>query len=161
MNLTDTLPPEELVLARLTTDKLAKVMHGLMSVGTASLELDSPADFLAGREKTPLGFLEVLRCIGVRPGHAGAIELLRERVGELSDGVVRIHAGLVELAGWRSTPPPMVDAEVVRLADDYALFCDRLESFGSLLGMEGTYADQARRDRAGLEGFFRSVCVQR
>lgn len=161
MNLTDALPPEELVLARLTTDKLAKVMHGLWSVGTASLELDSPADFLAGREKTPLGFLEVLRCIGVRPGHAGAIELLRERVGELSDGVDRIHAGLMELAGWRSTSPQMVDAEVERLADEYVRFCDRLESFGSLLGMEANYADQARGGRAGLEGFFQAVCVRR
>src|SRR5262245_42979363 len=67
---TAAVPEDELRLARLTASKLARVLHGLLSVGTGALELERPADFLAGREQTPLGFLEVLRCTGVRAGHA-------------------------------------------------------------------------------------------
>jgi hypothetical protein len=157
MDLTDALPRNELVLAQLTADKLGKVMHGLVSVGTASLELESPADFLTGREKTPLGFLEVLRCIGVKPGHADKIELLRERVGELSESTNRVHGALMELADWRNMPSQEVDAAVDRLGESYARFCKRLDMFCSLLGMESNTSDRARQDIDLLEAFFQTV----
>jgi len=157
MDLTDALPRNELLLAQLTTDKLGKVMHGLVSVGTASLELESPADFLTGREKTPLGFLEVLRCIGVKPGHADKIDLLRERVDELSESTNRVHGALMELADWRNMPPQDIEATVDCLGNDYARFGQRLDTFCSLLGMESNYSDQARQDSALLEAFFKTV----
>ena len=82
MNLTHAIPEVELLLARLTTTKLAKVMHGFLSVGSASLEMASPSDFLTGREKTPLGFLAVLRCIGVNVHNVDKLPLLRQQVDQ-------------------------------------------------------------------------------
>jgi hypothetical protein len=157
MGLTDALPPDELLLARLTASKLARVMHGLLSVGTAALEMESPAAFLAGREKAPLGFLEVLRCIGVRPGHADKVELLRERVGELSELGSRCHGLLLELARWRDLAPQEVRAAVDRLGETYAQFCRRLGLFCSLLGVEADYSGQAQQDPALLGAFFQTV----
>ncbi len=159
MNLSHTLPQDELQLARLTAAKLARVMHGLMSVGTASLEMASPTDFLAGREQVPLGFLEVLRCVGVKPGHADKVELLRQPVQQLTDLARQFHGSFLELAHWRSLPPEDLHAALDRLGDCYLQFCRGLETFCSLLGMEANYSDQARQDRALLEGFFQTLPV--
>src|SRR3954454_10298683 len=126
MDVSNALPEHELLLARLTASKLGKVMNGLMSVGTTTLELDSPVDFLAHRNRTPLGFLEVLGCIGVKPGHTDVIPLLRERVEELAAIVVQFHQLFMELTNWRSMYPQAVDATADRLADHYRLFCERL-----------------------------------
>src|SRR4051812_29616242 len=144
MNLTESLPQDELTLARLVASKLAKVMHGLMSVGTASLGMEASKDFLAGRDKTPLGFLEVLGCIGVKPGHADKIPLLRERVRELADVTSQFHQQFIELTNWRQMSPRHINAAVERLGDRYALFCQRLGAFCSMLGLEADFTEQAK-----------------
>ncbi len=103
MNLAHAIPEDDLLLARLVSSKLASVLHGIVSVGVAALELDSPADFLTGKDRVVLGFLEVLRCIGVRPGHADKVELLRQHVNQLADLAVQFHSCFLELAHWRTT----------------------------------------------------------
>jgi hypothetical protein len=157
MNLTNALPDDELLLAQLTAAKLAKVMHGMMSVGTASLELESPTDFLAGREKTPLGFLEVLRCIGVKAEYVDQIPLLRQQVHQLTDLASRFHGQFMELARWRNMSPRDVSAAVDRLGDCYTQFCQQLADFCSLLGMDSDYSEQAQQDRMILDAFFHTV----
>jgi hypothetical protein len=159
MNLTDALPQDELTLARLTAAKLAKVMHGLVSVGAASLAMETSMDFLTGRDKTPLGFLEVLACVGVRPGHEDKISLLRERVKELADLTSQFHRLFIELTNWRSMPPPDVNATVERLGDSYALFCQRLGDFCSMLGMQADFTQQAIQDRRYLVAAFQTSCT--
>lgn len=159
MPFSDAIPESELILARLTAAKLAKVMHGLMSVGTGSLELDSPADFLAGRQQTPLGFLAVLGCIAVKPGHADKITTLRERVTELSELTTAVHAEFMALAGWRSMSAQDIQTTVDRLGDRYAQFCQRLGAFCALLGEEADYASQAELARSHLNAFFRTIAA--
>ncbi len=157
MNLTDALPQDELLLAQLTASKLAKVMHGLMSVGTASLGMEASRDFLTDRDKTPLGFLEVLACIGVNPGHADKIPLLRERVKELADVTSQFHRSFIELTNWRSMSLQDIKATVERLGDSYTEFCRLLGGFCSLLGMDSDYSEQAQQDRSLLEAFFQTL----
>jgi hypothetical protein len=155
MDLTDAFPENELRLARLTASKLAKVMHGLMSVGTASLGFDPPSEFLVGREKTPLGFLEVLACIGVNPGHADKIPLLREQIDQLAILVKRFHSLFIELTQWRKMPPQLICTTVESLNDCYSRFCQLLGDFCKILGMDADYSQQAQEDEDLLVAFFR------
>jgi hypothetical protein len=154
MNLTDALPQDELILARLTAAKLAKVLHGWISVGTAALAMETATDFLNGRDKTPLGFLEVIGCIGVKPGHQSKIPFLRDRVRELVDATSQFHRLFLELANWRSLPPLAVQAAVERLGDSYTSLCQRLGDFCSMLGVESDLARQAVQDRSYLVAAF-------
>jgi hypothetical protein len=160
MDLTQALPQDEQFLAQLTTPKLAKVMHGFLSVATTSLQMESPADFLGGREKTGLGFLEVLRCVGVKPGHADKIEFLRQRVDQLSELGRRFHGLFLELAGWRSMSPQDIRITVERLGDTYAQFCQLLGTFRSELGADSDYSAQARQDRDMLDAFLPTLAAQ-
>lgn len=157
MNLEHALPPDELLLARLTAVKLGKVMHGLMSVGTACLEMESPADFLAGRERTPLGLIEVLSCIGVKPTDVDKIQILRAEADQLAEMTGRFHRYFMELAPWRTMSASDVQTAVARLGDSYAEFCRRLGGFCALLGMDADFSEQGRQDRSMLEGLFRSL----
>jgi hypothetical protein len=157
MNLADAIPHDDLALARLTASKLAKVMHGLMSIGTASLGMPSPADFLAGRDKTPLGFIEVFRCVGLKAGHADQIPLLRDHVEQLADLVSRFHDHFLHLAAWRTLSDSDVRATAERLGETYSQFCEQLGRFCALLGMDGDFSVQAQQDRAGLDGFFQTA----
>jgi hypothetical protein len=160
MNLVHAIPQEELLLGQLTTSKLGKVMHGFMSVGIASLEMASPIDFLSDKDKVPLGFLEVLRCISIKPGHADKIELLGQQVNQLSDLTIQFHRLFLELANWRTMSSEEVHARVSRLGDCYAWICQSLEAVSSLLGKAADYSEQSRQDRNMLEGFFHSVPVK-
>lgn len=157
MNLTHAIPQDELILARLTASKLARIMHGLLSVGSASLEMESPTDFLKGRDKTPLGFLEVLRCVGVNVEHADKVHLLRQQVDELSELTRQFHNLFMELAHWRTMPIPDVRALVDQLADAYTRFCELLGVFCGQLGMDSDYSEQARQDRQMLDAVFQTV----
>jgi hypothetical protein len=157
MNLTHALPQDELLLARLTASKLAKIMHGLLSVGSASLSMESPTDFLTGREKTPFGFLEVLRCIGVYAEHIDVVQLLRQQVDQLSDLTRQFHTLFMELARWRTMSIQDVRALVDRLGDTYSQFCQLLGVFCSQLGMDSDYSDQAQQDRNYLEAVIQTV----
>ena len=157
MNLTDALLEEELLLARLTASKLAKVMHGIMSVGTASLEMECPTDFLTGREKTPLGFLEVLRCIGVKAEQVDQVPVLRQQVHQLAELTTRFHGLFMELAHWRNMSPQEVSATVDRLGDCYSQFCQQLGDFCCLLGMDADYSAQVQQDKMILDAFFQMV----
>lgn len=157
MDLKEALPPNERMLAQLTVTKLGKVMHGLLSVGTAALEMDSPADFLAGREKTPLGFLEVLHCIGVNHEHVDELPELRERVAELTDLTSQFFRVFTELANWRQMSSPDLKATVDRLCDRYTRFCQRLGLFCSMLGMDNDYTQQATQDTYYIGTFFQTV----
>jgi hypothetical protein len=154
MSLAESIPPDELQLARLTASKLSKVVNGLVSVGTGCLMMPSPLDFLAGRDRTPLGFVEVLRCIGVKPGHADKIPLLREQADQLARSIQHVHAGLLRLASWRSLPAPEIHEAVEQLCEGYEQFCARLGNFSALLGLEADSSAQARVARVGLEGLF-------
>jgi len=102
MALSHAIPADDLLLARLAAAKLAKLVRGLFTVGLAALETDRPLDFLHGRERPPLAFVEVLACAG----------LFRREAEALADSVREIHGGLAALA----SPPIQRDA-AERLAD--------------------------------------------
>src|SRR5947209_8758843 len=101
MNVSAAVPHDELLLAQLVSAKLARVINGMLSVGLATLELDSPTAFLSGKDKVLLGFIEVLRCVAVKPGNAEAIEVLRRQTHQLSDLAIRFCNLFTELARWR------------------------------------------------------------
>jgi hypothetical protein len=153
LDLSDALPPDELRLARLTAVKLAKVMFGLMSVGTGSLLFDPPNDFLAGREKTGQGFLEVLGYTGVKAGHSDKQPILWERVQRLSALAERCCRQLIRLNGWRSMTVEQVATLTNQLSDDYAQFCRDLGEFCSLLGPNADFSEQAANVRLMLDSF--------
>ena len=157
MNLIDVLPRDELTLAQLTAAKLAKIMHGLMSVGTASLGMETGKDFLKDRDQSPLGFLAVLNCIGVNPNHTNTIAPLRERVSDLEEVTREWHRNFVELTNWREMSAESVQVTVERVGDRYTLFCQQLSEFCSMLGMESDFTQQAMEDKTYLEAFFQTV----
>jgi len=142
MSFADAIPSEDLILARLVCSKLAKVMHGTLSVGMATLESSSPTSFLNNRDKRPLGFIEVLRSIGVNPGCTAEREMLREAADQLSELVSRFHSIFLELTRWQSMSPQNVRETADRLAEAYAQFCRSLGMFCSQLGIDSAYTDQ-------------------
>jgi hypothetical protein len=147
MNLADAIPQDDLLLARLVCSKLAKVVNGIVSVGAATLELESPTDFLAGKDKIVLGFLEVLRCIGVKPGHADKVELLRRQADQLSELAVLFHSRFMELTRWRAMSPEAICETVGRFSAVYGDFFQALEAFSSLLGMDDDYSSTAQQGK--------------
>jgi hypothetical protein len=153
MNLADAIPPDDLLLARLVTSKLASVTHGILSVGVAALELDSPTEFLTGKERVILGFLEVLRCIGVRPGHADKIELLRQAVNQLAERGVGFHSRFLELARWRTMPAAAIHETAERLKALYTDFLRSLAAFSALLGQDSDYTGKAQQGRNRVDEF--------
>ena len=157
MNLASAVPRDDLLLAQLSIAKLAEVMHGILSVGVASLELESPTDFLAGKDQVLLGFLEVLRCIGLRPGHAGQVELLRRPVDQLADLALQFHRAFMALAHWRTLSPEETRATANGLADCYTQFFQALGDFGALFGMHADYSAKTQQGKNRVEEFLQTL----
>jgi hypothetical protein len=155
MNLADAIPPDDLLLARLVTSKLASVTHGILSVGVAALELDSPNDFLTGKDRVILGFFEVLRSIGVRPGHADKIELLRQAVNQLAERASEFHRRLLELAQWRTMPSAAIHETAERLSALYTDFLHSLAAFSALLGLDSDFSGKAQQGKNRVDEFLR------
>jgi hypothetical protein len=159
MNLSNAIPPDDLVLARLVCSKLAGVMNGIVSVGTATLELESPTDFLVGKDKVILGFLEVLRYVAVKPGHADKVELLRQQVDQLSERAVLFHHHFLELAHWRGMSPENVRAAAGRLTATYTDFFRALGAFCSLLGIDSDYSSKVQQGKRRVDEFLQTLIV--
>ncbi len=153
MNLSDAILPDDLLLARLVTAKLVNVTHGILSVGIAALELDSPTDFLTGKDRVILGFLEVLRCVGVRPRHADKIELLRQAVNKLTERAVEFHGCFLELAQWRTMPAAAIHETAKRLAALYTDFLHSLAALAALLGVDLEYTGNAQQAENRVDDF--------
>jgi hypothetical protein len=153
MHLTLAIPSDELLLAKLLVSKLAKVMHGLFSVGLGSVAMEHPTgvDFLNGRDRVSLGFLDVLRCIDVTPGNADKLALLRHHMEKVAEATTHFHCLLTKLAGWRAMTVRDIRAVADRLGESYVDFCRLLGEFSSWLGMETDFRDQALQDRNYLE----------
>jgi hypothetical protein len=156
MSVTQTAPTDNLLLARLTAAKLAKVMHGILSVGTACLETKSLEQFLNGREKLPLALIEVLRSSVGKPDDPKQFENEMDRMADL---VQRFHSHFAGLSQWREMAPAELRAAFSRLGDCYAEFCNLLGAIGTRLGMDLKLAEQATKDRDYLEAFFKSLPV--
>jgi hypothetical protein len=153
MNLANAIPEDDLALVRLVCTKLAIVMNGIVSVGVATLELRSPTDFLAGKDNVVLGFLEVLRSVGVKPGHADEVELIRQPVDQLSELAALFHRHFMELARWRDMPAETVRAAAGRLSATYTDFFRALGAFSSLLGMNSDYSGKIQEGRRRVDEF--------
>jgi hypothetical protein len=153
MSLAEALPQDDLLLARLCLSKMADVTHGILSVGLACLELPSPADFLAGKDKVLLGFVEVLRSLGTKPGHADKVELLRRQADALADRATEFHGLLMRLARWRALSPAETRETARCLAESFARFFQSLATFSSLLGMKTDYSEKVQEGTERLHGF--------
>jgi len=162
MNLSLECPPDELLLAKLAIAKLAKLMHGLLSVGMATVAMEPPTamNFLEGRDKPPLAFLEVLRCTGVRPDSADKVKQLRLQVEQIGDAMSQFHRLFLNLAQWRDMSAEDVRTDTDRFGDSYVDFCRLLGEFSALLGMEADFSDQARQDRNYLEGVIATLPIE-
>jgi hypothetical protein len=157
MNVAQVIPPDELLLARLASAKLAKLISGLMSVGVSSLQLESPAGFLANRDKVLLGFIEVLRCIGVKPGNGESQERLRHQADELFDLARQFHQHFIQLAAWRTLSPPQVQATADGLLAKYAALCQALAVFRNLLGEEADPSAGIQQGQEMLAAFLEYI----
>ena len=159
MNLTAAIPDEELLLARLTCSKLARMAQGLTSTGLASFELAPPTEFVAERVKSISAMIEVLRCIGVKPGSGQAAQVLREKADQLAHLADQYFGQFVRLAHWRSMAP----ADVQELASLTAASCvsllESLESFSRLLGMEPDFPVEKEQAGRMIEEFFGELCA--
>jgi hypothetical protein len=143
MNAIQAPPNEDLLLAQLVAAKLAKVMHGLMSVGAGSLQTSSAHDFLCGRHKLPLSLIEVFRCIYLGPNK---VDLLRKSVDHLAEITREFHTEFVLLAGWREMTRDEVQATVNRLSQSYAEFCQNLQNLCLHFDVEVDLMVQAHHD---------------
>src|SRR5579883_2675127 len=100
MDVTQAVPEDELLLARLATTKLANMLGGVMSTGAAALELPGPEAFFAGRDATLLAFVKVLECVGVKPGCDDAYTSLRAKAENLSHLTITFFKQYVDLCKW-------------------------------------------------------------
>lgn len=156
MNFSNAILADDLLLAKLASAKLMKLVQGLLSVGLGSLELEAPDGFLAGRDKPLLAFIEVLQCIGVKPGHDG-IEILRRRVEELSALAREFYQHLMKLSQWRIIQPEGIQEAADGLLDSYTQFLKALEAYRTLVGAEESYAEQIQHGRLLIAGFLTQV----
>src|SRR4051812_32771689 len=67
-NVSDAILPDELKLAQLACTKLTRLVHGLMSVGIAAVELPNAAGFFKGRDEPFLALVTALRYTSVKVG---------------------------------------------------------------------------------------------
>jgi hypothetical protein len=144
------IPEDELLLARLASAKLAKMLQGIMSVGTAALELESPADFLTGKDRALLAFIQVLECIGVKPGFGEIVQTLRLDATKLSLLALRFHQHFLDVARWRTLSAPDLCAAADRLLASYAELCQALDAFREHLGVECDCSPQVQQARQAL-----------
>ena len=158
MNVKSAIMPHELLLAQLASEKLAMLLKGLMSVGVSSLQLDSPGHFLAGQDQRLLAFIEVLRCVGVRPDHPEVFDRLREVGDRLSDLARQFHHHFLELADWRALSPPEVRATAGRLVASYTELCQALATFRGLIGVKAEEVGQVQLGRELISSFL-SDCL--
>jgi hypothetical protein len=148
MNISAAIPDDELILGRLACAKLAGMVQGIMSVGLASLELQSSVDFLTGRDRPHLGFIEVLSCISVRPGSAEAWKHLSDEANAMRNLFGQFYECLIRLSHWRNTPSADVLEATHRLIAAYVALFQSLQAFSDLLGMG---ADYSRFQRQGQQ----------
>lgn len=157
MSVMSAIPPDELQLARLAAAKLARVIQGIMSVGVASLELPTPTGFLDGKEKVVLAFLEVLRCVGVKPGHGDTVARLRQPVDQLADVALEFQRNFMALADWRSMRPDDARAIANRVFASYSQFCQLLADFCALIEVELDPSESTAQGRVLIDAFVDSV----
>jgi hypothetical protein len=150
MHVAHAIPEDELLLARLASAKLAGIVHGMMSVGVAALEAESPADFLAGKDRAMLAFIEVLECIGVKPGFGEIVQTLRRDAGKLSGLALRFHRHFLDVACWRTLSSPNLSAAADRLFASYADLCQALDAFRAHLGVESDCSPQVQKAREAV-----------
>jgi hypothetical protein len=157
MNLTNSIAPDELLFGQLASAKLAKLIQGLMSVGMGSLHLPSPGAFLAGRDKTLLAFVEVLRCVGVKPGCGEDCERLRQHAGTLAELTRQFYQDFLQLAAWRDLSPAEVRARADRLVASYTELCQSLAAFRALIGADTDCSGQALQGREMMDAFLKDL----
>jgi hypothetical protein len=97
----------------------------------------------------------VLRCIGVRPGNADKIELLRQAVNQLAERAVEFHSCFLELAAWRTMTSTAIHETADRLAALYTDFLHSLAAFSALLGLDSDYTGKAQQGRNRVDEFLR------
>jgi hypothetical protein len=158
MSLSNVVPQDDILLCQLTAAKLVGVAYGILSVGVGSLEFDPPTDFLEDNDKVLPGFLEVFRHIGVKPGHADTIELLREQVRELSNLAIQYHANFMELARWRTMSSVEIQETANRLATSYTQFLQALGAFCSGLGIGLDCSVRIQQGRNRIDEFVGLRC---
>jgi hypothetical protein len=159
MNVTQVIPQDELLLAQLASAKLAKLITGLVSVGVGSLYLETPVGFLANRDKVLLGFIEVLRCVPVKPGNGEIHERLRYQADQLLDLARQFHQHFIQLAAWRTMPPPQVRATADGLVANYAELCQELAVFRALIGAEADPSAQIPQGREMIRAFLADIAT--
>lgn len=135
------IPEEELLLARLAGEKLAKLLGGMLSVGLSALHFDSPEAFLMGKNKLILAMLEVLRHTGVRPGSESAIDF-NQRMASLSKQVDDFFNDLMTLAPWRGMNIEEVQRASLRLAASYSASLATLQELLHAFGDTDDYRSQ-------------------
>jgi hypothetical protein len=159
MNLTQVIRQDELLLAQLASAKLAKLISGLMSVGVGSLQLESPVGFLANRDKVLLGFIEVLRCISVKPGNGEGHQRLRRQADRLFDLAGQFHQHFIELAAWRTLSPSQVETTANALVAKYAELLQALAVFRALIGVEADPSAQVQQGHEMMTAFLADIAI--
>jgi hypothetical protein len=119
MDIAQALPETELSLARAASAKLDKVLQGMMSVGVASLQLESRTDFFTGENHAPLAFIHVLECVGVKPGFGNALQSLRLAAKQLSRLAARFHQDFLDLCSLRAQQAQDLAGAAERLIGSY------------------------------------------
>jgi hypothetical protein len=136
------IPEDELALARLAGRKLAKLLHGILTVGLASIRMEQSSGFLTGRDRKILAFVEVL--CATSPSTSELADSLRE----ISALTPAFYGKLVRLADWRN----LEDAEIQDAANDLlSTYCTLLCALRKLLDSLGVQVDFSREQTVAKE----------
>lgn len=154
------LPDDELLLAQLTTAKLSRIVHGLISVGVPALELDAPEEFLSGKDELLLAFIEVLRSLSLRPGPHGRSDAFRKQTRQLRVQALQFHREFLAFAKWRTLSLEQIPFAAQRLGDSYRQFGQSLDDTLVLLGAACPSLARLQEGTQLLDGFVR-VLLQR
>jgi hypothetical protein len=157
MTLSD-ITEDELTLARLAALKLACRLHGLLSVGLASLQLmESPMQFFSGRDKPILAFIEVLRCTAARPGSETAAELAAS-VDQMSILSAEFYNCLVRLANWRTLEPGRIHEAGDALLSAYCRLLQTLHRFLQALSVPVDFSQKEHVGQELVSSVMKTLC---
>jgi hypothetical protein len=141
---------KELLLGRLLRSKLVMRLHGLISVGLASLESDSPLPFLIGRDKVVNALIEVLGALTVRPGYDAVQQSIVAHAARMARLWNTFYQNFLALGEWRSMSASDIRAIGDRLIASYSEMGQVIHSFQPIIDDESEDSESWQRTREML-----------
>ena len=141
MDTIDLIPHDERQLAQLACTKLAKMVKGLLSVGTGAC-ISQWADakpFISERCEYLRAFSVVLHSVAVKPSAGELPQILRQQTGQIRLLLDQFEQHFLALADSDERSARDVRTAADKLADTFAELCESLQVFAGLIGLEARF----------------------